>query len=108
MAALALDERVKSCLQRKQFVLPQQSHYVNAHFCNESVYGTVNLLAVTGLVRMDAAPPAAPPPAAPFDAWPGAEVLGDKPHRHWETKPREWMDEGDESNPEDAPEDDNE
>ena len=52
IAALKLDERVKECLQKKRFELPQQSAAVSAHFCNESVYGNLNLLCVTGVVRM--------------------------------------------------------
>ena len=37
IAALRLDERVKACLQRKKFVLPQQSRNVSVNFCNECV-----------------------------------------------------------------------
>lgn len=48
-----LDDRVKKCLQRKKFVLPQQSRNMGDGFCNESVYGTLNLLNVTGVVRLD-------------------------------------------------------
>ncbi len=32
---MQLDERVKACLQRKKFVLPQQARNVSEHFCNE-------------------------------------------------------------------------
>merc|ERR1712242_663113 len=74
---MQLDERVKARLQRKRFLLPQQNHGFNAHYCNESVYGTVNLLCVSGVVRMDQA--ASTPTAqatqadvAEFDAWPSA------------------------------------
>ena len=52
IAAMALDERVKSCLQKKRFELPQHSETAEAFFCNESVYGNVNILWVTGVVRM--------------------------------------------------------
>ena len=44
--------RVKACLQQKRFKLPQKSTSVSAHFCNESVYGTLNILCVTGVVRL--------------------------------------------------------
>ena len=37
----------------KRFELPQQSAAVSAHFCNESVYGNLNVLCVTGVVRLD-------------------------------------------------------
>ena len=104
--ALELDERVKACLQRKAFVLPQHAHSFNSHFCNESVYGTMNLLSVSGLVRLEAAPVAAPTQLAPvFDAWPPPEVLNDKRHRDFETRPRRWMDEGDDTDPSNAPSD---
>jgi hypothetical protein len=53
IAAMELDVRVQECLQRKQFDLPQESAHVQAEFCNESVYGTLNLLAVHGVVRLD-------------------------------------------------------
>ena len=104
--ALELDERVKACLQRKKFVLPQHAHSFNSHFCNESVYGTMNLLSVSGIVRLEAAPVAARTQLAPvFDAWPPPEVLRDKRHRDFETRPRRWFDEGDgsESDPSNAP-----
>ena len=38
-----------------------------------------------------------------FDAWPPPEVLADKRHRDYESKPRQWMDDGDQSDPENAP-----
>ena len=46
-------DAVKRSLQSKRFELPQQSAAVSAHFCNESVYGNLNLLCVTGVVRLD-------------------------------------------------------
>ena len=36
---MRLDDRVKECLQRKKFVLPQQSRDMLDGFCNESVHG---------------------------------------------------------------------
>ena len=53
IAALELDERVKACLQYKRFVLPQQTTMVQGTFCNEAVYGQLNVLSVTGLVKME-------------------------------------------------------
>ena len=39
-------------------------------------------------------------PKAPiFDAWPPPEVLNDKRHRDFETRPRRWQDEGFDSEP---------
>ena len=52
IACMRLEDRVKLCLQRKKFVLPQQSRNMIDGFCNESVYGTLNLLSVTGVVRL--------------------------------------------------------
>ena len=46
-------DTVKRSLQRKRFELPQQSAAVRAHFCNETVYGNLNVLSVTGVVRLD-------------------------------------------------------
>ena len=46
-------DAVKRSLQSKRFELPQQSAAVSAHFCNESVYGNLNVLCVTGVVRLD-------------------------------------------------------
>ena len=45
---------MKQCLQRKKFVLPQQSRNISEHFCNEAVYGKLNVLCVSGVVRLDA------------------------------------------------------
>ena len=39
------------------------------------------------------------------DVWPPEEVRNDKRHRDFETKPRRWMDEGDETDPSNAPSD---
>ena len=54
IASFGLEERVKSALQKKRFVLPQQADQVNQHFCNEHVYGTINILWVCGVIRMEA------------------------------------------------------
>ena len=47
LASIQFDERIKACLQRKRFVLPQQERYVATGFCNETVYGKMNLLEVS-------------------------------------------------------------
>ncbi|KAL3937273.1 MAG: hypothetical protein SGARI_002183, partial [Bacillariaceae sp.] len=44
LVSMNLENRVKACLQKKRFVLPQQSHTMENFFCNESVYGKLNLL----------------------------------------------------------------
>jgi hypothetical protein len=54
IASSGLEERVKSALQKKRFVLPQQADQVDQHFCNEQVYGTINILWVCGVIRMEA------------------------------------------------------
>jgi len=82
------------------------STQVATGFCNETVYGKMNLLEVTGLVRMGAAEAdagrrigaaeavddaegsdadgseagVAAPRDVPFDAWPAASALNDKYH----------------------------
>ena len=71
---------MKSSMQKKRFLLPQTTSEVGAHFCIESVYGTVNILWVTGLIRMDGGTESKAPaaPAAPvedtFDAWPSRQA----------------------------------
>ena len=80
VASFGLEERVKSSLQKKRFVLPQNTSEVDADFCNESVYGNVNILWVTGVIRMEnshggteSKAPAAPAEGT-FDAWPSHEA----------------------------------
>ena len=74
VAAADIEERVKASLQKKRFVLPQQTSGVQAHFCNESVYGTLNVLWVSGVIRMEyrgkGKATGAPANEAPFNAWP--------------------------------------
>ena len=53
IAAMYLDRRVEACIQHQRFELPQQSGYVSAQFCNESVQGSLNLLEITGVVKLD-------------------------------------------------------
>ena len=52
IASMALDERVKKCIQSMRFQLPQQTvnESFDQQFCNESVYGSFSMLEVTGLV----------------------------------------------------------
>mmetsp|Transcript_32952 Transcript_32952/g.76993 ORF Transcript_32952/g.76993 Transcript_32952/m.76993 type:complete len:147 (-) Transcript_32952:173-613(-) len=79
VAAMQLDERVKECLQKRRFNLPQEKHVSDISWCNEQTYGVMNVLSVTGLVKMSPGEGAwtferaerekrAPP--AKFDAWP--------------------------------------
>ena len=70
IATIQLDERVKACLQRKKFVLPQQSRNISEHFCNEAVYGKLNVLCVSGVVRLDATEAHDAEALPTFDAWP--------------------------------------
>ena len=74
IASIGLEERVKASLQKKQFVLPQMTESVDANFCNEAVYGNVNILWVCGAIRMEATNDtngAAEAASAPsFNAWP--------------------------------------
>eukprot|EP00121_Abeoforma_whisleri_P001112 Awhi_evm1s988 len=44
--------KIKAKIPTTPFVLPQQSGYVEDHFCNETVYGSFVFLMVTGLVRV--------------------------------------------------------
>lgn len=82
VADMALDERVKQSIQHKRFVLPQQTQNIDGGFCNEAVYGRLNLLTVTGLVRLDSAKPIkAPSVKVAFDAWPSAKTLTDSAHK---------------------------
>ena len=80
VASFGLEERVKSSLQKKRFVLPQTTNTVNTHFCNESVYGNVNILWVTGVIRMEntRGETESNAPAAPtedtFDVWPSQQA----------------------------------
>ncbi len=78
IASSGIEERVKAALQKKRFVLPQEVEGVDAHFCNEMVYGKVNILWVCGLIRMEATSSESEGEAAKaatcqnFDVWPTA------------------------------------
>eukprot|EP00121_Abeoforma_whisleri_P015269 Awhi_evm2s14072 len=48
-----LENRVKASLQKQRFNLPQEKEKINLHFCNEAVYGKLNLLWVCGLIRLE-------------------------------------------------------
>jgi hypothetical protein len=80
IASSGIEERVKAALQKKRFVLPQEVEGVNAHFCNESVYGKVNILWVCGVIRMvdkrseGEAAGAGAAACQNFDVWPSKEA----------------------------------
>ena len=56
LISIGFYQRVKQSIQSMRFELPQQStnSVTKAQFCNESVYGKLNVLQVSGVVRMDA------------------------------------------------------
>ena len=88
IASLNLEDKVKARLQEKRFVLPQVHEDVLAGFCNENVYGKLNLLSVTGVVRLDRDAPKGSLPAAgeeeaTFDVWPPPSVLDDAIHTNF-------------------------
>jgi len=66
-----------SGLQKKRFELPQEeSKELDEYYCNESTYANLNILFVTGVVRLD--PSAVSSTSAAFskkefDAWPTKE-----------------------------------
>jgi hypothetical protein len=74
IASYGLEERVKAYLQKKRFVLPQKSEKVAEKFY---IYGTINILWVCGVVRMDAtiidSENDGKISRVKFDAWPSAE-----------------------------------
>lgn len=63
----------------RRFVLPQQTSGVQAHFCNESVYGSLNVLWVCGVVRMEDGGSEEQTKAGTevFDVWPSEEMKND-------------------------------
>jgi len=48
LAAMQLDSKVKEALNQQRFELPQQTEKVHNFFCNETVYGKLNVLWVSG------------------------------------------------------------
>jgi hypothetical protein len=50
--SIKLVEQVKDAILSTDFVLRQSKSEVSDHFCNETVYGKVNILMVTGMVRL--------------------------------------------------------
>jgi hypothetical protein len=46
--------QVRSRIRHMAFQLPQQASNISATFCNESVYGRMNLVMVHGLLRLGA------------------------------------------------------
>jgi hypothetical protein len=47
-----LVDQVKRKILSTDFVLPQLKQTASAHFCNEAIYGKMNMLMVTGIVRL--------------------------------------------------------
>jgi hypothetical protein len=80
IASSNMEERVKAALQKKRFVLPQETASADKEFCNESIYGSVNILWVCGVVKLDidspcqSNPSVAAAPSQKFDAWPSIEA----------------------------------
>jgi hypothetical protein len=58
-------------IQKKRFVLSQESTEMESYFCNEEVYGNVNILWVTGAIRLNSSStgPVLDDKVA-FDVWP--------------------------------------
>jgi len=81
IASFGLEERVKAALQKKRFVLPQKLDNIQAYFCNEYVYGTVNILWVSGVIRMEGGghnkTKGASKKRKVFDAWPSEKAKAD-------------------------------
>ena len=83
---MQLDKLVMAQLQQKRFGLPQESATIQNAFCNEYVYGKLNVLFVCGAIRLDADRAAVvgraltdgdkdlDPSKDTFDAWPTAEA----------------------------------
>ena len=80
IASIGLEEHVKASLQEKRFVLPQKTDKVEAHFCNESVYGNVNILWVCGAIRFPIGGGSSEPVtesssrAEAFNVWPSQQA----------------------------------
>lgn len=80
IASSNMEERIKAALQKKRFVLPQETASADNKFCNESIYGNVNILWVCGVVRLDIDSPCQSNPnvaasaSQKFDAWPSVEA----------------------------------
>ncbi len=53
ISSIDFEAKVKRQLQLKQFELPQEIGKVDAMFCNEAVYGKVNILWVCGVMRLE-------------------------------------------------------
>lgn len=53
IAEMNLDERVRACLQKKAFELPQVSEKVSMVYCNDERYGKMNVLWVCGVLRLE-------------------------------------------------------
>jgi hypothetical protein len=68
-------------LQKKRFELPQKAVEIDEYYCNDSTYGNMNILCVTGVVRLDSSVKTEArhlKECPSFDAWPvGGDIGGD-------------------------------
>ena len=55
VVSIGFDQRIKQSIQSMRFQLPQQSTTTEttAQFCNESIYGSLNVLKVEGVCKFD-------------------------------------------------------
>ena len=52
IAAMELTDRVQACIPKTKFLLPQTNAGVVDAFCNCQVYGNLNILMVSGVVKL--------------------------------------------------------
>lgn len=80
-------------IQKKRFVIPQESKEYDEYYCNDSAYSSMNILYVTGVIRLEY-PPAATSAAVAtktskktkFDVWPTYRQKREsrrKCNQHW-------------------------
>lgn len=48
-----IEECVKACIQKKCFVIPQESKEHDEYYCNDTIYSNLNIRFVTGVVRLE-------------------------------------------------------
>lgn len=78
--AMDVEKRVKKALQKTRFELPQETGGVEAHFCNETVYGRLNILWVSGVLRLEqesSLKEKRVKEKVQLDVWPSAEAKAD-------------------------------
>ena len=46
-------DELRNKLKNTKLIYPQRNYNFEEHFCNEEVYGNLNLIKLTGLVRVD-------------------------------------------------------